>query len=329
MRVTIAKRVWLLLAGAASVAVVATLLMRYVPSQSTSTRGGEPRHANRAAAALATETKEVAVARPEEIPADARRLLDEENLFLAFERARSSTRPDAWWIARQIVDQCNMFTSDSQERNEIDRTVGELNSTNTMAPDRVEQLRRTEKRRAALEEVEKRCNGFRGLGRPWAVRTMRSLETQVKESGGVIGSLLRATELVESGGGSYPAWIQAISAAIGSGNRVAGEFAIRAMGLSLFEARLPPDERPQHAALAALTDAWLQVGGESWQSRGELERLAFCATHALCEDKDWKADGPLATDAKLRAEYDYLVGQYAEGLRRNDPEFIFKVEPKR
>jgi hypothetical protein len=230
MRVTIAKRAWLLLAGAASVAVVATLLMRYVPSQSTSTRGGEPRHANRAAAALATETKEVAVARPEEIPADARRLLDEDNLFLAFERARSSTRPDAWWIARQIVDQCNMFTSDSQERNEIDRTVGELNSTNTMAPDRVEQLRRTEKRRAALEEVEKRCNGFRSLGRPWAVTTMRSLETQVKESGGVIGSLLRATELVESGGGSYSAWIQAISAAIGSGNRVAGELAIRAMG---------------------------------------------------------------------------------------------------
>ncbi len=278
------------------------------------------------------ERRAESVAAAEGIPTDARKLLDEQNLFAAFGRARDSQRPDAWVIACQIADVCGGVTNDSLYRNEIDRRIGELNSTNAMAPEREEELRHLSKRKAALAELERRCAGFRGLGRPWTLNAIRELETRTKQSEGDIGRVLQTTELVENGRGDYGQWVRALSAAIGSRNTVAGEAAIMAMAASLFDQRLPPGERTRVSALGALTEAWWQVTGQSGQDLPALERLSLCVVGGSCIDKDGVTYGSsvgrtdLANDER---EYEDLVAQYAEGLRRNDPESIFKVQPRR
>lgn len=267
------------------------------------------------------------------IPENARDLLNAEDLFDAFERARRSDRPDAWLVARQIAEGCVGVTSDAAVRNSIDRAIGEFNSTDVMAPDRDRRLRTLNNQKAALDALEQRCRKFREFGRAWAHSVAHELVEKTRGSDGEIGRLMRASEQVSRGAGDYGQWVSALASALASNNEVAEDLAIVEMSRSLFDRRMAPGDRPRYSALGALKEAWWQVRGQSGADlMRDFERLLLCISGGTCLSAGGLAFQPELEPNVARSmdtEYRDIVAQYVEGLRRNDPELIFRVQPRR
>ncbi|GAB4472364.1 MAG: hypothetical protein OHK0044_15960 [Burkholderiaceae bacterium] len=267
------------------------------------------------------------------MPVKVGELLNAEDLFDAFERARGSDRPDAWLTARRIAEVCVGVTSDATVRNSIDEAIGELNSTAVMALDRDQRLLSLSQRKAALNSLEQGCRKFRGFGRTWARGVAQHLAEKARDSNGEIGRLLRASEQVSRGAGNDGEWLSALAAALASDNEAAEELAIEEMGKSLFDRRLAPGNRPTYSALGALKEAWWQVRGKSGQDRmADFDRLLLCVSGGSCPSAAGPALQPERApggEHNMDPEYWDVVAQYAEGLRRNDPEMIFRVQPRR
>jgi len=254
--------------------------------------------------------------------------MDEKDLFSAYQVAARSERAEVKWVARFIVDYCNVALNEGLRR-AIDAKTGDLNSTDAVAPDRVALMAVQSRRAAALADLEKRCAGFSAKGRPWMIQAFKSLEKEVKASDTPLGRLLLRDSLDEADAlPSYTQWKRDIVAALRSNDPVAAEAAIMSMSDSLFDRRAPYSDKDPSSlpnAIAALSAAWAQVSGDAYEAKGEALFLLLCAEFGDCNQADARAK--LGKSEQQWHEYDDLVARYAAALRTLDPEAVFAVVP--
>lgn len=259
---------------------------------------------------------------PVEKPWEPNAARNARDLYAAFEKAAALDRPDAWLVAADIADTCFGSALDPMWKSQITREIGEWNSTKAGQPDRVAKLAQLGRRQAALTELETRCKGFSGRGRPWIVTTVRTLRNKAADSNSDVGRLLRAGAEARDGGGKVSDREQAVAAALKSGNPVLTRMALIEMSQSLYDRSMNPP--PAFSAVGALTAAWARITGPDFDSN-ELETLALCV-NGYCEKND-----PYVTPAGLsetyRAVWENVVEQYEQALRAGDVKKVLAVKP--
>ncbi len=149
---------------------------------------------------------------------------------------------------------------------------------------------------------------------------MEDVRARARTHDSELGALIRAVDAMRAGAGDAGELNRLLLWAFDSRERIAMEYAWQSLSGQLFDARLPPQERPPYAAASALVDAVERVYGVAVGPcslpASHFERIVMEATPGPgCEER---ADAALRESERARDEYAELVALYADSLRRRD-----------
>ncbi|GAB4475805.1 MAG: hypothetical protein OHK0044_21340 [Burkholderiaceae bacterium] len=256
---------------------------------------------------------------------------EEDDLRAAYERALRERRAGAWWFAARVMDACALAlgtdTSPSLRR-QAETTIAELNSTRALAPDHAARLSAAGRQKQAAEALERRCRNFVRESFGLQVQAINEARARARTDDSEFGALMRAVDATIAGTGKAAELSRLLLWAFDTRDRIAMEYAWQSLSGQLFDARLPPSQRPPYAAAAALVDALERVYGVILNAcklpEPHFERLLMEAVPGPgCEERTGAA--PSEPD---RVEYAELVALYEDALRRRDIAALVKAQPQ-
>jgi len=250
-------------------------------------------------------------------------LENSRDYYALVERVIASDDPSSALAMHAIADACGSFLSDSPWFNQrYSEQMDALNAKALESKDRARQLEFMKKQQASREEMLVRCRGFRALDRAQRKALLARLDdiAMTDHALSVLLPLLTGKPGTPNKDAVLSAWREAVS----SGERPKVEIALQSTFGRLYDSRLPPDQRPNVAAEAALSDASkIALGDSGLQLNTEYRQLLYCALGLVC-------DGAPAEDsatAQDQALYETLVGKYVTALRNANYEEVLAVTP--
>jgi hypothetical protein len=257
----------------------------------------------------------------------------EDDLHAAYERSLNERRADAWLFAAKVRDACALaLGADSSPslRRQAETTLAALNSARALDPDRPARLRAAVRQKQAAEALERRCRNFVREAFGLQVQAINDARARARSHDSGLGALMRAVDAMNSGAGDAGELSRLLLWAFGTRERIVMEYAWQSLAGQLFDARLPPPQRPPYAAAAALVEALEHVYGVTLNSCGlpesHFERLLMEAVPGPgCEER---TDPVPNEPERARAEYAELVTLYADALRRRDIGALMQARPQ-
>ncbi len=256
-----------------------------------------------------------------------------EDLKLEFDRAMAQNSAVGWLVAREIADSC-LFVLDPMERRNLDQHLEALRAEPAHDLERAARLAHHAQRVQALEELQRRCAGFRGHTVNWMATVVRDLDARIAASDDSLGQLRRVEALARKQKATATQFFGVLAPALLSSDPVLAREAISAVRDHLYDAFLPPQQRAQvPEADMALQMAWEEYTGVTLDGT-QRQRLLKCFSLEVCSEQDAARlmDCPPGADPKLcQAMRDQLMdlkAQYLEVLKSGKLRGLVDVRPK-